>query len=271
MKVILTGKNSYISNNTCTYINSLGFEAKCISIRNGIDSIDFRGVDAVIHCAAIVHKKEADYKNKYDNINYNLTVKLVNKALNSGVKHFVFLSTMAVYGKTTGEINSKTPLAPTTLYGKSKLKAEEYLLSNIKDKMKVSIIRPPMVYGKNCVGNYNKLAKIAKLTPIIPDTKNKKSLIYIENLAYLIGNIIKEGKEGIFMPMDNEYVTTAKIMKLISNKPVSVLLGSILKLVPFNIVKKSFGTLFYSEEIATKVDYVPVNKAVRLSEKWKYM
>ena len=60
MKIILTGKNSYISNNTCTYINSLGFEAKCISIRNGIDSIDFRGVDAVIHCAAIVHKKEAD-------------------------------------------------------------------------------------------------------------------------------------------------------------------------------------------------------------------
>lgn len=69
------------------------------------------------------------------------------------------------------------------------------------------------------------------------------------------------------MPMDNEYVSTAKIMKLISNKHISVLLGTILKLLPFNIVKKSFGTLFYSEEIATKIDYIPVDKAVRLSEK----
>ncbi len=267
MKIILTGKNSYISNNTCTYINSLGFDAECVSIRNGVDSIDFNGVDAVIHCAAIVHKKEKDYINEYDKVNYDLTVELVNKALKSGVKHFVFLSTMAVYGKTVGEINSKTPLEPTTLYGKSKLKAEEYLILNIKGKMKVSIIRPPMVYGKNCVGNYTKLSKIAKLTPVIPDTKNKKSLVYIENLAYLIGNIVKEGKEGIFMPMDNEYVSTAKIMKLISNKPISVFLGTILKLLPFNIVKKSFGTLFYSEEIATKIDYIPVDKAVRLSEK----
>lgn len=267
MKVILTGKNSYISNNTCIYMKSLGIESECLSIRNGADSIDFTEVDAVIHCAAIVHKRESEYADEYDNINYVLTKDIAQKALNSGVKHFVFISTMAVYGKSQGEINENTPLEPVTLYGKSKLKAENYLLNEIKGKMKVTIIRPPMVYGKNCPGNYRKLSKIARLTPIIPDTKNKKSLVYIENLAYFIADIVKSGKEGIYMPMDSEYVSTADVMKLISNKYVSTLLGSILRYIPLNIVKKSFGTLYYSDDVANKIKYVDTKEAVRLSEK----
>lgn len=266
MKVILTGKNSYISNNCYDFMLKYGYDAECITIRNGVDSIDFRGVDAIVHCAAIVHKKEADYADEYEHVNYELTKKLADKAKENGVKQFVFLSTMAVYGMVEGVIDKNTPLEPKTLYGKSKLKAEKYLLSLDSNSFKMAIVRPPMVYGKNCPGNYGRLSKIAKIMPIIPDTRNKKSLIYIENLAYLINEILKEKKKGVFMPMDGQYISTAELMRYISKKPCSKVFGSVIKLLPLGVVKKAFGTLYYDENIVAKIDYVPIKKAVMLSE-----
>ncbi len=266
MKVILTGKNSYIANNTCEFINSKGIEAQCLSVRKGVGSIDFTGVAAVVHCAAVVHKKEADYADEYDKVNYELTKKIADKAKSQGVNHFVFMSTMAVYGITEGIIYRDTPLEPKTLYGKSKLKAEKYVLSLSDENFKVTVIRPPMVYGKNCPGNYKRLSNIAKKIPIIPDTNNRKSFIYIENLAWFICDIIEKGKEGIFMPMDKNYISTAYMMNLISGKKCSKKLGAIVRLIPLNIVKKAFGSLWYGYDIGTRVGYIPVSKAVRLSE-----
>ncbi|MDO4301505.1 MAG: NAD-dependent epimerase/dehydratase family protein [Clostridia bacterium] len=267
MRIILTGKNSYISSNICNYLLSHGFDAECISIRNGVDGIDLRGADAIIHCAAIVHKRESDYKDEYDKVNYELTKALADKAVKYGVKHFVFLSTMAVYGVTEGKIDKFTKTEPKTLYGKSKLKAEKYLLSLKSDSFRVTIVRPPMVYGKDCPGNYAKLSKIAKIIPVIPDTANKKSLIYIGNLSLLIRDIIEKNEGGIFMPMDNEYVSTADLMRYISKKPCSKILGKALKALPFGIIKKAFGTLYYGEDIAARIDNVSVKEAVRLSER----
>ena len=266
MKVILTGKNSYISRNTCAFITSRGIEAECISVREGAQSIDFEGVDAVVHCAAVVHKKEADYANEYDRVNYELTKDIADKAKIQGVKHFVFISTMAVYGVTEGIIYRDTPLEPKTLYGKSKLKAEKYVLSLSDEGFKVTVIRPPMVYGKSCPGNYRILSKIAKKIPLIPDTGNRKSLIYIENLAWFINDIIEKGREGIFMPMDKNYTSTAYMMKLISGKKCSKKLGAVVKLVPLKVVKKAFGSLWYGYDIVSRVSYIPLSEAVRLSE-----
>lgn len=266
MNVILTGKSSYISNSCCNFLLKHGHNAKCVSGRDNVDSIDFKGVDAIVHCAAIVHKKEADYADAYERVNYELTKELADKAKKSCVKQFVFLSTMAVYGVTEGVIDKNTPLEPKTLYGKSKLKAEKYIMSLSCDSFNVAVVRPPMVYGKACPGNYSRLSKIAKILPVIPDTKNKKSLIYIDNLAYLIYEILKEKKKGVFMPMDGQYISTAELMKNISSKPCSKILGRIVKHMPLSIAKKAFGTLYYDEDIALKVNYVSFDEAVRLSE-----
>lgn len=266
MKIILTGKNSYIGGNICTLLNSKGHSAECVSLRKGVNSIDLKGVDAVIHCAAIVHKKEKDYENQYDSVNYTLTANLAHKALKSGVKHFIFMSTMAVYGVSEGEINKSTPLLPKTLYGKSKLKAENYINKLNSDSFKVTVIRPPMVYGKDCPGNYRLLSRLAHITPVIPDTSNKKSLIYIENLACFVSEIVEKGIRGIFMPMDGEYISTSKLMRFISKKPVSKALGRFVMLFPLSSVKKAFGTLYYSEDIVYKADYVDIESAIEKSE-----
>lgn len=261
MRIILTGKNSYIGNNIRKCLVSSGYEAQCVSVRK---DFSFKDADVVIHCAALVHKKEEDYKKEYENVNFILAKEAALKAKAQGVRHFIFISTMAVYGVDEGEINRNTPLFPKTLYGKSKLKAEEYIMSLRSDEFKVTIVRPPMVYGKNCPGNFARLEKLAHITPVIPDTGNKKSLIYIGNLAFFIRDIIRGEKEGTFMPMDGEYVSTAKIMKYISVKPVSKAIG-LIKYIPFSVVRKAFGTLYYGEDVASKVDYFDVENAVRES------
>lgn len=266
MKVVLTGKNSYISNHCCSYLKTTGIDADCISVRNGIDNINFSGVDVVIHCAAVVHKKEKDFANLYDTINYKLTKQLAEKAKECGVSQFVFLSTMAVYGDNNGAINKNTPLKPVTLYGKSKLKAEECIKKMECDTFKISVIRPPMVYGKNCPGNYGRLSKLSKLMPILPDVNNIKSFVYIDNLAYFVRNVIVNERAGVFNPMDDRNVSTTELMKNISNKPTSRLLGKLISVLPLSIAKKAFGSLYYDEDIADKIYNIAFEEAVRLSE-----
>ena len=161
MKVLITGKNSYVGKNIGNFLLYKNMEVKYVSVRNGISEDEFTDVDVVVHCAAIVHKKEAKFATLYDKVNYELTVDIAEKAKKKGVKQFIFMSTMAVYGKSEGEINGNTPLQPKTLYGESKLKAEKALEKIADENFKVSIIRPPMVYGRSCPGNYKKLRMLA--------------------------------------------------------------------------------------------------------------
>ncbi len=269
MKIIITGKTGYISNNLSRFLNSRGYNAETISVRNSINYVDFKNTDVVIHCAAIVHKNESDYKDRYENINHRLTVDIAKKAKSQNVKHFIFMSTMSVYGNNVTEITKNTPLSPVTLYGKTKLMAETDLQKLSDENFNVTIIRPPMVYGKDCPGNYKKLSRLAKNLPVFPYTNNKKSLIYIDNLSYIVENIIINKTKGIILPMDNKYVSTSDIAKAVNkNIRLSKAMGALLKI--FNnvdIVKKAFGTLYYSEDCVTKADYIEFEKAIELTEK----
>lgn len=272
MKVILTGENSYIANRTCELLRSFGHDAQCISVRNGIDELSLKGVDAVVHCAAIVHKDKKESINKYYKVNYELTAELAELALEDGVKHFVYLSTMSVYGDEPEEINSKTPLRPTTVYGKSKLKAEKAVMELNSEEFKVTVLRPPMVYGEGCRGNYNRLKSFAKWNFVVPDTQNVKSLIYIDNLTNFICEVIEDGLKGIFNIMDGEYTSTADLVVLMgqaNNRRIlkSRILGKILMLFKkLSIVRKAFGTLYYDDTTAVKLDYYSMREAVFLTE-----
>lgn len=265
MNIILTGKNSYISNSLANYLKQKGHNATCVSLRKGVGNLNLKDVDAIIHCAAIVHKKEEKFKNEYDKINYGLTMDLAKRAKPCGVKHFIFLSSMAVYGLEDGEINKDTPLEPKTLYGKSKLKAEKALKEIEDDKFKVTIVRPPLVYGKGCYGNFRSLRKIAKL-PILPEIKNKRSVLYVGNLDYLICKIVEGRLGGYFMPMDNEYISTTKIMQILSGSRASKKLGDFVSKFKFKVVKKAFGSLYYGEDIAYKINEIDIYRAVEMSK-----
>ena len=152
----------------------------------------FGGYDVVFHVAGIAHQKETkENAHLYYEINRDLAIEVANKAKIEGVKQFIFMSSMSVYGKEVGVITKDTKPKPKTNYGKSKLQAEESLNALSDDNFKVCILRPPMVYGDGCKGNYQIIVKFVKKFSIFPRVNNKRSLVNVENLVvYLKKNMV---------------------------------------------------------------------------------
>ncbi|WP_424236924.1 NAD-dependent epimerase/dehydratase family protein [Bhargavaea ginsengi] len=258
MNILVTGRKGYISSSLAESLRTKGHTVKQISIRSKINEAELSNVEVIIHCAAMVHKKEKNYSlEEYERVNHKKTVELASLAKEQGVRLFIFMSTMSVYGASQGIITETTPLKPSTFYGISKLHAEESLLSMEDNNFGVAIIRPPMVYGHQAPGNYQSLSKLAKVTPIFPIVKNQRSMIYIENLIEFISQVVDFGDNGVFHPQNEEYVQTSEMVRQIANyhgKRIhfSSLLGYILMslLGSRKIVNKVFGDLFYSKTLS---------------------
>ena len=118
---------------------------------------NFSSCDVVLHVAGLAHRKiTKDKETYYFKVNRDLAAEAAEKAITEGVHHFIFVSTMSVYSEKDAHITKKTLTSPDNVYGLSKLQAEDKIkeLSNESDCI-ISIIRPPMIYGKGCKGNYN--------------------------------------------------------------------------------------------------------------------
>lgn len=283
MKILITGTKGYIANNiekTLKEKTTL-YETQKLSIRKQIRIP--KETDVIIHTAALVHKKENNYlESDYFQVNYDLTLQLAKTAKESGVNHFIFFSTMAVYGEQghslfDAVINRSSPLRPITYYGKSKLAAENKLMSMQDDHFIVSIIRPPMVYGPNCPGNYAILSKIAKITPFFPSVKNQRSMIFIKNLTEFVYQLINNRDSGIFHPQDEEYIQTSEMVKKIgsihnrkifSNKLIGTMIIKLLS--KQKNIAKVFGSLTYDKELSFYRDnsyqMYTFDEAIRISE-----
>lgn len=281
MKILITGKASYIGMCFEAYLAKLD----CGYIVDAIDVSDetwretsFEGYDTILHLSAIVHKKEKRVnKDLYQLINCDLAVEIAQKAKQEGVKQFIFLSSMSVYGMTTGTIDIDTIPMPNSLYGESKLLAEQLLRSIESDTFKVAVLRPPMVYGKGCKGNYNLLAKWARKITLFPGIENQRSMIYIENLCHFIFLIVKEQDRGIFFPQNSEYVSTVDMVKkigIVHNKKICIEKLSALIIRKFinseGIFSKVFGNLIYNQQISIYKNYnyniIDFMESIRRSE-----
>src|SRR5699024_1481463 len=109
-----------------------------------------------------------------------------------------------------------------------------------------------MIYGKDCKGNYQRLAKIAKKVPVFPKIDNKRSMIYIDNLSEFIRLLIDEEKQGMFLPQNEEYVCTSDLVGMIAqinNKKIHMtrVFNPLIKLLKVNTVNKVFGNLTYTK------------------------
>ncbi|WP_019005351.1 NAD-dependent epimerase/dehydratase family protein [Cohnella laeviribosi] len=272
MRILITGEKSYIGLKLKQWLNQWPdrYEVDNISLKNDVwKQKDLSIYDSIIHVAAIVHQKEnSNSRNTFYLVNRDLTKALALKAKSSGVKHFVFLSSMSVYGldgKIGAEviIDKNTPCNPNTLYGKSKL-AAEFELKKIMDErdFKVAIVRPPMVYGPDCPGNYARLSKLVKRSLVFPEYENKRSMIYIDNLTEFIRLIIDTQAQGLFFPQNKEYVNIKDLIDLIAkvnSKRIyfSTLLSKIMNLFKnrIEIFNKVFGNLTYNQELSSHQNF----------------
>lgn len=253
-KILITGANSYIGTSLEKWLGQYPEEY----IVDTIDMIDgswrekdFSGYDVVFHVAGIAHVKET--KENYDlyyKVNRDLAYETAKKCKKDGVKQFVFLSSMSVYGMETGVINMNTPVKPSNAYGKSKKEAEDLIFKLAAKSFTVSTLRPPMVYGNGCKGNYQKLAKLALITSIFPEIDNRRSMIYIDNLSEFIKLLIDNQSGGLFFPQNDEYVNISEMVRLIAEVHengivMTKLFNPLLRILNISVINKVFGDLMY--------------------------
>ena len=229
MNFLVIGSDSYVAQkyiNFQKFNNLLGISRTTVSTKSeiiihdlfSIDESYFYGRDIILNFAAIVHRPDIKDAFIYDEINYKLTTLNAQKAKNAGVKFFLQMSTIAVYGNSQN-ISINSSYQPQTPYGISKLKADEALLKMQDDNFKVAIIRPPMVYGGGkAPGNMLRLINLANKGIPLPfkGINNKRDFIHVNNLIQYLSVIAEKQLDGIHLVSDHQPVSTEYLLNTIS-------------------------------------------------------
>ncbi len=289
MRILLTGKNGYISNKLYDALIADGHECEMISLRaddtetgksgaaeNWMSRVSLAGFDVLIHCVGIVHKKASSID--YYRVNTDLTIELGYKAKADGVKHFVFLSTMAVYGAIDGihgltVISKETQADPKNDYGRSKFLAEEGLKAISGNGFNVTVLRLPMVYDTDlhALGNMTRLMKqilrfrLPFLPVVFPMIDNKRSMLNITSLSAYIQKLVTGFADAgdivnnfqINLPQDDEYICTSLLVREIASihgqhirlsRVLGALVRACMYIIPLPFLRKMFGSLVYEKD-----------------------
>lgn len=241
---------------------------------NNWKKADYAKYDVVFHVAGIAHVN-ADPKMEplYYKVNCNLTIEVAKHAKAAGVRQFIFMSSQIVFHESQSlkaeVLTAETKPVPNGFYGNSKLQAENGLWNLVKNQkenstrsqggnqMKICILRPCMIYGPNAKGNFSRLAKLACKTPVFPEWHNKRSMLYIDNLAEFVKQAIERELEGTFYPQNRELADTVEIVRYFAKEAGHkiwitkllnpfVWMGSLV-LQPIN---KMFATYYYNPKMS---------------------
>ena len=267
-RILLTAEHSYIGCSLKKYLSSHWeeYEVDCISQRDPVwKETDFSTYDVVVDVTGIAHVDNGSMDEAqaaaYRRVNTQLALETAQLAKEAGVRQFIYLSSMIVYGDSAaiGEdrtISMDTKPQPVNAYGDSKLQAEQGLFAMEDEHFTVAAVRPPMVYGPGCKGNYPKLAMLAKWVPVFPEVDNCRSMIYIDHLCELIRLIIDGCDGGVFTPQNKERVNTCEMVQTIGrvhHSPVLLLPGftGILRILAkkVSLINKVFGNFAYAPEL----------------------
>lgn len=216
-RVVVTGEGGWIGGAVCRRMAGFpgGYEVRCVPVLGDAWERDsWAGADSVVHLAGIPGDGASEAEYLVSNV--ELTERVGKKCLADGVPHLVFMSTAHVYGPgagASGPITHETEPAPATPYGRSKLEAERRLRALEGPSLRVAVVRPPLVYGPGCSrGNFPKLVSLAARTPVFPDVRNARSMLYLGSLAELVRLLVDSGAGGTYLPQDPEWVCTSDLV-----------------------------------------------------------
>jgi len=182
----------------------------------------FAGVDAIVHCAALVHhagRGQGDAA--FNAVNAAAVERVARAAAQAGVRRFVLVSSIAVHGRRSAVgIHAGSPVAPADAYARSKLAGEE-VLSRVcaQGLLTAVIVRPPLVHGPGAPGNFARLASLLRRGWPLPvaNTPNRRSVLGVGNLADFIARVgLAPTAGGAYVVADAETVSTATLIEHIA-------------------------------------------------------
>lgn len=272
-KVLITGAGSYIGESFAGYCREHypNIETDILDMKgDGWRSFDFSGYDSVFHVAGIAHADighaTAEEQENYYRVNTDLAVETAKKAKDAGVRQFVFMSSMIIYG---GQeyVDEHTLPRPANFYGNSKWLADKGIRELASDIFAVAVLRCPMIYGKGSKGNYPQLSKLARRLPVFPEVENRRSVLYIENLCEFVAQLSLAQVGGIYFPQNGEYASTSDIVSMIGtaagkrvvlSRALNPAVG-LARVFPVKKIRdlsgKAFGDLWYEESMSKYKDF----------------
>lgn len=271
-RILITGAGSYVGESVRRYMLSTApgeFEIDAVdTMGDNWKKADYTRYDVVYHVAGIAHVN-ADPKMEplYYKVNRDLTIEVAKHAKECGVKQFIFMSSQIVFHESQSlksEVLTKdTKPNPNGFYGDSKLQAEKGLHELESDDFKVCILRPCMIYGPNAKGNFPRLARLATKVPFFPCWHNKRSMLYIDNLAEFVKQTVRRELSGTFYPQNREQADTVEIIRFFARAAghklwITRLLNPCVWLGSFVLqpINKMFATYYYDPQMsAMDFDY----------------
>jgi nucleoside-diphosphate-sugar epimerase len=241
MKILVTGGTGFVGRQVVQDLLAQGHEvrllARQIVLREGIETyhlsdiededsqrLAMQGVDAVCHLAGRAHvmgPTPADHEALFEKVNVDWTRRLAGLAFESGVRRFVFVSSIGAVGSSSEPgrpLTEQTLCQPTTPYGLSKLKAEEALREMATQHGgEWVIVRPPLVHGKGAPGNLARLGKLVRTGLPLPlgGLRNARSLIHVSNLSAALSACLQHPQAAgqVFHVRDNRDYSTPDILR----------------------------------------------------------
>lgn len=288
-RILITGANSFVGTNVERWLMR---QPDCYQV-DTVDTMndawkqaDFSRYDVVFHVAGIAHvDPKPEMAPLYYKVNRDLAIEVAKCARDKGVKQFIYMSSGIVYKVSKslkGDVRTPDTIPnPNDFYGDSKLQAERGVVNvnlnadvnpnlnlnlnlncdlngNVNgDGMKVCILRPPMIYGPGSKGNFLRLGWLATKTLVFPEWHNKRSMLYIDNLAEFVRQIIDREMSGTFFPQNAELVDTVEIVKYFAKKYhhriwISRIFNPLVWLASFFLpqVPKMFADCYYVPEMS---------------------
>ena len=224
MTITITGASGFVGQNLTEYLRQKSYKICGLSLRdlNWKSQLD-TDVDTMVHLAGKAHDTaNTSVPEEYFHINRDLTIYLYGIFLKSNIRDFFYFSSVkAVADTVEGELTESVKADPITPYGKSKLEAEQYLLSTqLPEGKRLFIIRPCMIHGPGNRGNLNLLYKIIEkgLPWPLASFHNQRSFLSIDNLSYLIEQMILSPnvESGVYNFADDESLSTNELVTLIA-------------------------------------------------------
>lgn len=268
MHILITGANSYVGTHVEEWIkNHSDYQVHTLDMLDDAwRETDFSAYDVVYHVAGLAHVNPSpSMEELYYKVNRDLTLEVARKAKEAGVMQFIFMSSMIVFHESRSlkpeMLTADTQPCPNGFYSDSKLQAENGLHELACNTFKICILRPPMIYGKGSKGNFPRLIRLAAKTPVFPEFHNRRSMLYIDNLAEFVLQAIVHQLSGTFYPQNCELSDTVEIIRYFAKAQhhhvyFAKWLNPFVRIASHFLqpINKMFGTYYYAPQMS-KMDF----------------